>query len=160
MARVYVSIGSNMEPERQVRSAMHALRARWPDVAFSPVYRSQAVGFEGEPFLNAVAGFDTDETAEQVQAQLQAIEDDHGRVRNGVKFSSRKLDLDLLTWGEVVQDGDLTLPRKEILTMDFVLRPLADLAPDEVHPVELRTYRDLWRAFDGALSIQDPPVTL
>lgn len=161
MARVYVSIGSNVEPERNVRSGMEALRQRWGDVAFSPVYRSAAVGFQGDPFYNAVAGFDTEEPPDEVQAALHAIEDAHGRRRDGVKFSSRKLDLDLLTWGELVIDREgLRLPRDEILTMDFVLRPLADLAPEDVHPVELRTYRDLWRHFDGERSIHDPPVEL
>jgi 2-amino-4-hydroxy-6-hydroxymethyldihydropteridine diphosphokinase len=83
--------------------------------------------------------------------RLRAIEEAHGRLRDGPKFSSRTLDIDLLTLGDqVVHAGKLELPRDEILKYAFVLRPLADVAPEERHPLVGRSYRELWQGFDQA----------
>ncbi|MBK1725633.1 2-amino-4-hydroxy-6-hydroxymethyldihydropteridine diphosphokinase [Halorhodospira neutriphila] len=153
--RAYLSIGSNIDRERNIRSALAALRARWPGIVFSPVYESEAVGFEGAAFYNLAAGFDAEEPLEAVLAALHEIESAHGRQRSGPKFSARTLDLDLLSWGEAVVDGDpATLPRREILKFDFVLRPLADIAPTQRHPTQGQTYRELWAAFTGPSSIR------
>ncbi len=154
MTRVFLGIGSNIDRDRHIGAAAAELRARWPGIAFSPVYESAAVGFDGEDFYNLVAVFEAGEPLAAVEAALRGIEDAHGRDRSGPKFSARTLDLDLLTWGDaVIDDGRIVLPRPEILRFDFVLRPLADLAPDTRHPVAGITYRELWSRFTGSPAV-------
>lgn len=150
MPRVYVSLGSNIDPEQNLVLAAEALRQRFGEVSLSSVYRSQAVGFEGPPFLNLVAGFETTLPPEAVVTMLRNIEDWHGRDRDAPKFSSRPLDLDLLLYGdEVIRRGELELPREEILQQAFVLWPLAELAPDLTHPELGRPIKRLWEEFEG-----------
>lgn len=149
MPRVWVSIGSNLDRERSIRGAVRSLRERYGALALSSVYESEAVGFEGAPFLNLVAGFDTDEPISSLTATFRVIEDAFGRVRGPEKFSSRTLDIDLLTYGTLAgMIEGYELPRDEILRYAFVLRPLAEVAGDALHPVEQRSYRDLWASFD------------
>ncbi|MCG5530923.1 2-amino-4-hydroxy-6-hydroxymethyldihydropteridine diphosphokinase [Halorhodospira halochloris] len=155
MPDVYLSIGTNIDREQNVCSAMSALREHWPSVLFSPVYESVAVGFAGEDFFNLAAVFTTEEPLYYVLDTLRGIEDAHGRARSGPKFAARTLDLDLLSWGdEIINTESLTLPRAEILEHDFVLLPLAEIAPESVHPVNGLTYRQLWQQFTGAHSIR------
>ncbi|HXG27389.1 MAG TPA: 2-amino-4-hydroxy-6-hydroxymethyldihydropteridine diphosphokinase [Nevskiales bacterium] len=151
MTAVFVGIGSNRERERRIREAVAALRRRFGSLRLSPVYESAAVGFSGSPFYNLVAAFDCDLPARQLLAALRAIEQACGRDPAAAKFAPRPLDLDLLLYGDLVLEApDLRLPRADILTYGFVLKPLADLAPAGRHPVLGRSYADLWAAFDGA----------
>lgn len=148
--RVYVSIGSNQEPARHVRAAVRALRARFGPLRLSTVFESAAVGFDGDNFYNLVAGFDTPEDVHAVARALQDIEDANGRDRSRPRFSARTLDLDLLLYGEEVWDeAGLVLPRPEITAHAFVLRPLAELAGVQRHPLLGRSYAELWAAFDA-----------
>jgi 2-amino-4-hydroxy-6-hydroxymethyldihydropteridine diphosphokinase len=149
MARCWISIGSNQERERSIKGAVRALGERFGPLVLSRVYESEAVGFRGQPFYNLVAGFDTDEGVGAVNAVLREIEDAFGRVRGPDKFSPRTLDLDLLTHGDLSGTVDgCKLPRDEILHYAFVLRPLAEVAGEEIHPETGRSYRDLWGGFD------------
>ncbi|WP_296898383.1 2-amino-4-hydroxy-6-hydroxymethyldihydropteridine diphosphokinase [Thiohalocapsa sp.] len=154
--RCWISVGSNMDRERSIRGAIADLRAAFGPLVVSPVYETEAVGFEGEPFYNLVVGFDTPLGVAAINQTLRNIEDAHGRVRGPNKFAPRTLDLDLLTWGEAtgILDG-YELPRDEILKYAFVLAPLADVAPHERHPVDGRSYAELWAemaATTGALA--------
>ena len=145
MPRVYVAIGSNLEPERHVRAAVQALRARFGHLAASPVYACPPVGFEGPEFLNLVVAFDTDEPPRPLAQALKALEEAEGRRRDGPRFADRTLDLDLLLYGdEVLEEEGLRLPRPEILEHAHVLGPLCDLAGDRLHPCLGRTFRVLW----------------
>ena len=146
MSRVYVSLGSNQDRERKIQQSVAELRALHRDIVLSPVYDSAAVGFEGADFLNLVAGFDTGQSLPAVIAGFRKIEDKLGRVRQRGKFVSRPIDLDILLYDDMTTEGHgIRIPRPEILENAFVLRPLQDIAPDEVHPEAGKTYAELWR---------------
>jgi len=147
-ARVYLSLGSNIDREHNIRSGLQALAAAFGELAVSPVYESEAVGFSGDAFYNLVVGIDTALSVGELAAVLRDMEKDHGRVRGEKKFSSRTLDIDILTYGELTGEFDgVSLPRDEILKHAFVLRPLADLAPDAMHPQLGRTYAALFNEY-------------
>lgn len=149
MARIYISMGSNIEAERHLRSAIAELREHYGDLDLSSVYESEAVGFDGDNFLNMVVGVDTDEEVRDVVQTLRQIEDRHGRVRTGPRFSARTLDLDLLLYDDLVlKEDNIELPRGEITHNAFVLWPLAEIAPDLIHPSEQQSIVMLWQGFD------------
>ena len=155
MARILLSIGSNIEPEKNFKRCALALTAHFTDPVWSPIYRSAAVGMAGDDFLNAVVLAHTDQSVESITQLLKDIEHDHGRIRTANKFTSRTLDIDLLLYDDLVIDTpDITLPRTEISSAAHVLVPLVDLIPDEIHPVLNKTYRTLLSY------IELPPSTL
>lgn len=146
---VYVGIGSNVDREHNLNRGLALLRQRFGQLVVSPIYECPAVGFEGSHFYNAALSFETGESAADVNAALREIEDASGRDRSLPKFSPRTLDLDLLLYGDQVIDRDgLQIPRTDILEYDFVLKPLADLAPELVHPLAGKPMCQLWEAFD------------
>lgn len=146
--RVYISIGSNVDRERYVTAALDALANWFGGLEISPVYESEAVGFNGSPFLNLVVGVKTGLSVGELSRRFKQLEADNGRRRDVPKFSARTLDLDILTYGDRVGVVDgVELPRGEILKNAFVLQPLADIAPDALHPVTGQSYRELWRDY-------------
>ena len=146
--RVYLGVGSNIEPAYHVRQAVTALRSAFGSLVLSPVYRNPPVGFCGEPFFNLVVGLRTRLDLPDLAGRLRELEAAHGRRRDGPRFSSRTLDIDILTYGDRVQSqGRLTVPRDEILQYAFVLRPLADIAGAERHPQTGERYDVLWARF-------------
>jgi 2-amino-4-hydroxy-6-hydroxymethyldihydropteridine diphosphokinase len=148
VAVCFVSIGSNVERERHIREAIGALRQHFGPLLLSPIYETEAVGFAGDPFFNLVAAFASDAPAADIAATLDDIERAHGRVRGGERFGPRVLDLDLLLVGDVC-DASLRLPRAEIQKYAFVLKPLADIAPDLVLPGTGVTVVETWRALNA-----------
>jgi 2-amino-4-hydroxy-6-hydroxymethyldihydropteridine diphosphokinase len=147
MPAVFVGAGSNVAPERHLACARTELTREFPGARFSHRYRSRAAE-GGADFVNMAAGFLTELTPQELRARLRAIEARCGRVRPGAAVT---LDLDLLLYGELVQARDgVELPRPELLTRAYVLGPLAELAPELVHPIERRTLAELWAAFDRA----------
>jgi 2-amino-4-hydroxy-6-hydroxymethyldihydropteridine diphosphokinase len=145
--RAWVGVGSNLMPERNVPAGLEGLASEVGPLAVSPVYRCPPVGFEGEDFLNLVVAFDTELGPSELHALLHRIEIDRGRSRQAARFSPRVLDLDLLLLGDLVfRDENLVLPREEILGYAFVLRPLAELAPNLIHPVLGVAMETLWQS--------------
>lgn len=148
MARVYVSIGSNIEPEKNIVGAVKTMRQRYPSMTLSPVYRSAAVGFDGEDFLNLVAEIETENSLAQIKSELMDVEKTFGRKTSDKGFQSRTLDLDLLLYDDVIRhDAEFDLPRAEISHYAFVLKPLSDIAPDKVHPETGILLSEMWRNF-------------
>lgn len=148
MARVYLSLGSNVEPQRYLRAAVDELRQRFGALAVSPAYRSKAVGFEGAEFVNLAVGLDTDLSPTALNEWLHALEDRHGRRRDVPRYADRTLDLDIVFYDDLIVDGPghLQIPRNE-LQFAFVLRPIADIAPDFLHPLSRESMAELWRRF-------------
>lgn len=131
----YVGVGSNLDdPAAQVELAMRALASVRDSrlVSRSSRYGTAPFGPVAQPdFVNAVAGLLTRLSPEDLLLELQAIEASQGRVRSGERWGPRRIDLDLLVVGtEQRQTADLTLPHPGIPQRNFVLYPLAEIAPD------------------------------
>lgn len=148
MARVYLSLGSNLEPHRHLRAALEELRERFGELVVSPAYRSASVGFDGAVFVNLAVGLDTGLAPVELNDWLHALEDRHGRRRDVPRYSDRTLDIDIVFYDDLVIDGPghLQIPRNE-LQHAFVLRPIADIAADFRHPVSGASMAELWAAF-------------
>jgi 2-amino-4-hydroxy-6-hydroxymethyldihydropteridine diphosphokinase len=150
MANVYLGIGSNIDPENNLRLGVRELRRRFGELAISTTYKSRAVGFDGPDFLNLVVGLETGETPSGIHEHIDAIHKLAGRQTDAARFSSRPLDIDLLLYDDLIMDAPpIKLPRADVLKYSFVLRPLAEIAPDLAHPESGRSLRDHWQEFDA-----------
>ena len=149
MVQVYLGIGCNIERERYITAGLDAIERLFGQFSHSSVYDSTAIGFEGQPFLNLVVGVETELSVGEMAKQLRLVEVEHGRPENAPRFSSRQLDIDVLTYGDLVGTVEgVELPRGEIVENAFVLQPLAELAPEERHPGLGVSYGQLWTEFD------------
>lgn len=150
MSRAWLSLGSNIEPRQYLRAALDELRMRFGAISISPVYRTPAVGFDGPEFLNLAVGLDTDLDPLALNTWLHALEDRNGRLRDGPRYSSRTLDIDIVLFDECIINGpgNLHIPRDD-LKHAFVLKPMADIAPDLPHPVSGLTMAELWATSDA-----------
>ncbi|MDH5437155.1 MAG: 2-amino-4-hydroxy-6-hydroxymethyldihydropteridine diphosphokinase [Gammaproteobacteria bacterium] len=145
MGKVFVSIGSNIDREKNIRAGIGALKKTFGELTLSPVYETEAVGFDGDPFYNLVAAFETELDPYQVNDTLHQIEEANGRDRSDPKFSSRTLDIDLLLYDDLIIHADkLQIPRDEIEKYAFVLKPLVDIAENEIHPLSGASYKEIW----------------
>lgn len=145
---ILISVGSNIDRTYYTNQAIKALKATFEKVLCSSVYESESVGFQGSPFYNLVVSAHTHLAIEDVCKALKNIEKDNGRKHGEKKFCSRTLDLDLLTYDNVVTQSPVILPREEITYNAFVLWPLAELLPNDIHPVTQKSYSQMWQAFD------------
>jgi 2-amino-4-hydroxy-6-hydroxymethyldihydropteridine diphosphokinase len=149
MPQVFIAAGSNVEPAEHMALAERELTRVFPDVRFSAWYQNPAAGFEGADFINLVAAFATQLPVDELLVILRAIETACGRPREAPRWAPRTMDLDVLLYGDLVcRRPDLTLPRPDLLVRPYMLGPLADLAPDLVHPSAGETIGELWRRFD------------
>ena len=150
MPVAYLGLGSNLDAERNLQLALHELRERFSVQKISTVYRSKALGFDGADFLNAVVSIETRLSPRELCGELEQIHETAGRQRRPEKFIARTLDIDLLLYGQLVLDEPPTrLPRKDVLQYSFVLRPLAEIAPDYCHPATRKSLREHWQEFDA-----------
>jgi 2-amino-4-hydroxy-6-hydroxymethyldihydropteridine diphosphokinase len=154
MQDVYLSIGSNIEPERYIPAALKDLEHAFGPMTLSSIYETEAVGFEGPPFHNLVAGFKSKLDPKEIASTLRHIESCHGRSRNSQKFSSRTLDVDLILYGQkIIREGLVNVPREEITKYAFVLQPLAEIAGTLQHPETGKSYAELWNDFSSNQTI-------
>ncbi len=149
MAQVFIGVGSNIDPERNIKSGVKAMRQCFGELVISPIYESVAVGFEGDNFYNFVVRFETELSPKELAKRLHEIEFEFGRNKHETRFSSRTLDLDLLLYDDLVIDQDhLQIPREDVLKYAFVLKPLAEIAGELTYPVTGERYNELWNRFD------------
>ncbi len=148
MVEVFVGIGSNVEREKNIRGGLQALAAKFGKLSLSPVYQCQAYGFDGDDFFNLVASFTTFKEIEQISTEIKQIEFDFGRSRGEEKFSPRTLDIDLLLYGDIV-DQDYDVPRQDVSGYAFVIKPMVDMVPDLTHPQTGKTMQQIWDEFNG-----------
>ncbi len=156
MPTIYLGIGSNISPRKNLVHALNELEKRFGKLEKSSVYRSKAYGFEGDDFLNMVIAFESKLTPIEIHGQLEEIQVSTGRDRAARGYSSRPLDIDLLLYDEIVMsEPPIRLPRSDVLRFSFVLGPLAEIAPDLRHPQTHKSYQDHWDDFDS----ENHPIT-
>ena len=143
MQTVFVSIGTNINAEANMLLVKKSLNSLF-DVIYSSIYKTPAEGFEGEDFLNSVCKFDTDKNPQELRTLLKNIEKDMGRTSTQKGMSNRVIDLDLILYGDLqINRNGLELPSSDIEKYKFVLEPLAEIAPDDIHPILKKSYKDL-----------------
>ena len=143
MTVVFLDIGSNIERRKNIQSCIDQLRKDFPSITFSKAYESQAVGFDGDPFINISARLETDLDYYELKTYLKNLENKHARIRDNKKFISRTLDVDVLLFGDLILQPEIDLPRAEILKFSFVLFPLAEIAEEVIHPQEKLTIKQI-----------------
>ncbi|HKC72412.1 MAG TPA: 2-amino-4-hydroxy-6-hydroxymethyldihydropteridine diphosphokinase [Terriglobales bacterium] len=142
---VYLSLGSNLgDREANLQAAIEHLAALGEVAAVSSFYETEPVEFARQPwFLNCAVALQTEKMPKQFLAALQGIEKAMGRQRAQPK-GPRVIDLDILLFGNsVVDTAGLTIPHPALHQRRFVLEPLAEIAPEQRHPVFKRTIREL-----------------
>ena len=149
MTTLALSIGSNIDAESNIRAALDALNLEFENIRSSTTYESQAIGFDGDNFLNLVVLADTNKGLDDVTTFLKRLEDRLGRDRLQTRFSGRTMDVDILLYGnESGMFCGIELPRPEVTENAYVLQPLAELVPDVVHPATGMSYLKLWQDYD------------
>jgi 2-amino-4-hydroxy-6-hydroxymethyldihydropteridine diphosphokinase len=139
--RAWLSLGSNQSPQCHLAAALRELRERFGELVVSPVYRTRAVGFDGPDFLNLAVGLDSDLDAVELDRWLHALEDRHGRRGDEVREGP----------------GHLRLPRPDLVQHAFVLKPMADIAPDVRHPLQGVGLAQLWAGYTGPRDLEVAP---
>ena len=136
MARAFIGVGSNINPEDNVRRALRLLARRVRLVAASTVYRTAAIGRpEQPPFYNCVVEIETAIPPVELKRQvLRGIEAELGRMRADDRYAPRTIDLDLIMYDDLVSRGDPVLPDPDIERRPFLAAGIAELAPDLMLP--------------------------
>ncbi len=162
MTHVVLSLGSNIDREKNTRFAIDQIRKKYGELDISPVYETSSVGFVGPAFFNLIVGIHTDEPLHEIITALKQIENLAGRTRGPKVFDSRVLDIDVVLYGsQNFRDQGINVPRDEIEKYAYVLKPLADIYPDLIHPVTNNTIGQMWENFeikDQTLFIAEFPV--
>ncbi len=135
MTQAYISIGSNIEAKKNIAKVKKKLNQLFI-CTFSDNFYTEAEGFEGQDFINLVAGFETSLDAVKLTQTLKTIEKKMGRESNQKGMHDRVIDLDLILLGDLIaQDQGINLPSNDIENYLFVLEPLAQIAKEHLHPV-------------------------
>ncbi|RYY74241.1 MAG: 2-amino-4-hydroxy-6-hydroxymethyldihydropteridine diphosphokinase [Gammaproteobacteria bacterium] len=157
MTHVFLGLGSNLNREKNIRAGLDALNNKFGRLICSRVFESESVGFRGSHFYNLVVSLQTELAIADLSETIKKIEDNHGRVRTGPKYRPQTLDIDILTYGNFVGvESGIELPRAEITKNAFVLLPLSEIAPNELHPQFKKTYSELWSEYDQSSQVLWP----
>lgn len=154
MAKVYVGLGTNLgDKEQNLRDAVQKIEEQIGKVvSLSAFYVTAPWGFTSEnSFLNAAACVETELSPLDVLQKTQTIERELGRMKKSINgtYSDRLIDIDLLMYEDLVLSvtsltgAELNLPHPLMTERDFVMKPLAEIAPELVHPVLGKTMREL-----------------
>ena len=164
---VLLSMGSNLDPETNLVRAVELLSSRTDLVDVSSVFRTEPVGAPNSPdFLNAAVKIRFVGSPQALKFDvLRPIEDELGRLRSDDRNAPRTIDIDISLFGRLVmydQDCDLVIPAPEVMTQAHVVLPLADLAPDMIHPVCDETLIEIASRFanvDGVEKLTRPDLS-
>lgn len=153
MTIAYISLGSNIEREYHIQAAITELKKLGTSFRVSQIFEAEPVGFCGPNFYNCVAAIDTSLPLDRLQQTLKQLELQYGRAPDAQKNQSRTLDLDILLFGNVVQDATPVLPRPDLYKFAFVLLPMMELCPEQAVPGDGRTIAQLWHSFEHSQAL-------
>ena len=147
MTLVALDLGSNIDREESLTKAVEELSKIYTLKKMSAVFKSVPVGMSNQPdFLNVSLLMETEDDVVAIREKLKSVEDGMGRNRSGPKYGPRNIDIDLVVYGDLV-DEELRVPHPQSKTELFVVVPMADLDPDGKHPETGET----WSAARGRL---------
>ncbi len=149
MTRYFLSLGSNIEPERHMDACLAALQKQFHVLKVSSFYETDPIGPAGDqPFWNAVVWVESDDTPDSLTAKLREIEFSLGRRReSGNRFAPRTIDIDLL-------------PQPEYQEQGFIIIPLAEIAPEETDPLSGKSFRELAAAHGSQEGVRRVKIPL
>ncbi len=150
--RVFIGLGTNLEPRLEhLKSAVAALHGLGAITRVSSVYETAPIGGVPQPdYLNAVAELQTALDPLELVTRLKEIEKNMGR-KDRPRWHEREIDLDVLFYGELIfESPTLTVPHSELHRRAFVLVPIAEIAPDFLHPVMKKSVSELLRGVDAS----------
>jgi len=143
--KIFLSLGTNINPKQNISKAKKLLSKSFVLKKASTIYITNSEGFEGKDFLNQVILFETKDDPKAVIKKIKAIEKTIGRIERKEKFSDREIDIDLIMYDQLIKEVlEKKIPHDDIEKYDFVLEPLAEIAPDLIHPVLNISISDLW----------------
>lgn len=157
---VYLSLGANVgDCARNIREAITRLKALGHVVSASSFYETEPVEFTEQAwFLNCAVALETTKTPAQLMAALLTIEREMGRQRTQKK-GPRNIDIDILLFGEsVMATAELTIPHPAMQQRRFVLEPLAEIAPEALHPVLGKTVLELLTELPVGQTVRKIPI--
>ena len=149
--RAYLCLGSNINPRRNIRFAVQRLKQDFQNVIVSNVYKSSAVGFDGDDFLNLAIALKTDLSLGELLRYTDKLEQEAGRVRlyRG-NYDSRTLDVDVVMFGDLTgEHKGRQWPSEDIQDNAHVLLPMSEIAGDRKHPLLGVNFSKLWKEFDA-----------
>jgi 2-amino-4-hydroxy-6-hydroxymethyldihydropteridine diphosphokinase len=132
---LYLGIGSNINKVENIQSCLNYFSSSFKYCHISSIYQSPSYGFSGNDFYNLVVKIKTCFDLYALKKWLMTVEDIHGRDRKQLRYSNRTLDIDILFFNREVSDNcNIKIPRPEILTQAYVIKPMLDLVKNFVHP--------------------------
>lgn len=161
MNRVYLGVGSNVEPALHCKKAIEELTSMASRIRCSTAYQSEAVGFDGPSFINLVVELDTDLSLQQLALYCRELEFRLGRSEQAQKNQNRTIDIDILLFNNTISESPL-LPRPDLRRFVFVLLPMVELASELIVPGTTNTIAQLWEQHQSTLLLQQPitPINL
>ncbi|WP_122046562.1 2-amino-4-hydroxy-6-hydroxymethyldihydropteridine diphosphokinase [Vibrio atlanticus] len=160
MTIAYVGVGTNIDRDKHARVAWAELQSLGTNLKCSKIYHCEPVGFKSHSFYNFVVEIDTSLSLTEFSQHLREIEFKWGRPQDAHKLQDRKLDLDIVLFGEVVSESDPELPRSDIYKYPFVTQPLYDLCPARVIPQDGRTVSEIWQKMQQLDTLSVVDITL
>lgn len=143
MTLVVLDLGTNIDREESLVTALEHLAEHFQLSRASSVYRTVPVGMANQPdYFNLALELETDKSIDDIRAIARQIEDTMGRDRAGPKFGPRNIDIDIVLYGDAIQT-DKKVPHPQLTSELFVVAPLAEICPDGTHPETKQTWKDL-----------------
>jgi 2-amino-4-hydroxy-6-hydroxymethyldihydropteridine diphosphokinase len=155
VTHVVLSLGSNIDREKNIRFACKKISERFGEMEMSPIYETDSIGFAGPSFFNFILGIFTTEPILEIREFLRGIETAAGRIRGKKEFDNRILDIDVVLFGDYnLRPEGLNIPRDEIEKYAYILKPLSDLYPSLKHPISGKAFKQMWLEFDHTQQLE------